>query len=182
MSAFQRSILSTAIGIALTLFVSGCSDRSEAPAPPTSAQREPAQPIAEAPPPKPAEAPKAAASKPAPAAPAEAPEASAAGAAGPGDAKAGQADYQLFCASCHGETGAGDGPVAQALNPKPAHHNDGNYMNPLTDDYIFEVIKFGGGSVGKSTMMAPWGGTLSDQRIRNLVAYIRTLADPPYRP
>jgi len=96
------------------------------------------------------------------------------------DAEAGEADYQIYCASCHGETGAGDGPIAQTLNPKPARHNDGTYMNPLTDDYLFKVIKFGGASVGKSPMMAPMG--LSDQKIHNVIAFIRTLADPPYQP
>ena len=96
------------------------------------------------------------------------------------DAKAGKADYQIYCASCHGETGAGDGPVAQALIPKPARHNDGAYMNPLADDYLFKVIKFGGASVGKSPMMAPLG--LSDQKIHNVIAFIRSLAEPPYQP
>jgi hypothetical protein len=53
-------------------------------------------------------------------------------------------------------------------------------MNPLTDDYLFKVIKFGGASVGKSPMMAPLG--LSDQKIHNVIAFVRTLADPPYQP
>jgi len=36
--------------------------------------------------------------------------------------------------------------------------------------------------VGKSSMMAPLGGSLSDQQIRNVIAFIRSLADPPYQP
>jgi mono/diheme cytochrome c family protein len=28
--------------------------------------------------------------------------------------------------------------------------------------------------------MAGWGGTLKEPQIRNLVAFIRSLADPPY--
>ena len=55
-------------------------------------------------------------------------------------------------------------------------------MNPLTDDYLFKVIKFGGAAVGKSPMMAPVGGLLSDQQIRNVIAFIRSLAKPPYQP
>jgi cytochrome c553 len=31
-------------------------------------------------------------------------------------------------------------------------------------------------------MMAPVGGSLSDQQIRNVIAFIRSLADPPYQP
>ncbi len=168
-TALQRRILSIAVGAALTLFAFGCGDGSDSSTQSATTQREPAQPAAKAP--------------PAPPAPAKAPEAPAgSGAAGPADAKAGKADYQIYCASCHGETGAGDGPVSQTLSPKPARHNDGNYMNPLTDDYLFKVIKFGGASVGKSPMMAPWGGAVSDAQIRNIIAYIRSLADPPYRP
>jgi mono/diheme cytochrome c family protein len=116
-------------------------------------------------------------------APAEKPDAAPAeSVAGEPDAAAGKADYQIFCSSCHGPTGGGDGPVAQALDPKPARHSDGNFMNPLKDDYLFQVIKFGGPSVGKSPMMAPVGGSLSDQQIRNVIAFIRSLADPPYQP
>jgi mono/diheme cytochrome c family protein len=97
-----------------------------------------------------------------------------------GDAKAGQQQYTVFCASCHGAGGNGDGPAAVALNPRPARHTDGDYMNSLTNEHMFKVIELGGGAVGKSPLMAPWGGTLSDQQIWNLVAFVRSLAEPPY--
>ena len=161
MSAIQRTIFSAAVGAALALFAFGCGESSDAPTPPKPAERAPAPP-------------------PAPANTRNTP--SDQSAVVEADAKAGEAAYQIQCASCHGETGAGDGPVAQALNPKPARHDDGAYMNPLTDDYLFKVIKFGGASVGKSPMMAPLGGSLSDQQIRNVLRFIRTLADPPYQP
>jgi len=167
MSAIQRITLSIAIATALALYAAGCGESSEAPAPA---------------PPKPATD---ATAKPAAKAPAPAPQpdtAPADSATVKADVAAGKADYQIFCASCHGPTGGGDGPVAQALDPRPAKHSDGNYMNPLKDDYLFQVIKFGGASVGKSPMMAPLGGSLSDQQIRNVIAFIRTLADPPYQP
>lgn len=172
MRTIERTILATAVGTALALFAFGCGEQSDAPTPPKPAERAPAPPPAKPPAPPPA-----------PPAPAKIPDnPSDPNAALGADAKVGKADYQIYCASCHGETGAGDGPVAQALNPKPARHNDGSYMNPLTDDYLFQVIKFGGASVGKSSMMAPLGGSLSDQQIRNVIAFIRTLADPPYQP
>jgi len=98
------------------------------------------------------------------------------------DAAAGAASYTTFCAACHGVGGDGNTPFAQVLQPPPTKHNDGNYMNTLTDDYLFKIIKKGGMAVGKSPNMAPWGGALSDPQIRNVIAYIRTLADPPYTP
>jgi len=163
MSEIQRTILCAGIGTALALIAFGCGESSDTPAPPKAAEHAPAPPSAE----PPAKAPEA------PSDPDTVVEA---------DAELGKADYQIHCASCHGAAGDGDGPVAQALNPKPARHSDGAYMNPLTDDYLFKVIKFGGASVGKSPMMAPLGGSLSDQQIRNTIAFIRTLADPPYQP
>ena len=54
-------------------------------------------------------------------------------------------------------------------------------MNALSDETLFRVISEGGSAVGKSPLMAPWGGTLSDDDIRDVIAFIRTLADPPYR-
>lgn len=90
--------------------------------------------------------------------------------------------YQLYCASCHGAGGAGDGPVAAGLDPKPAKHDDGSYMNPLTDEYLAKVIKEGGVAVDKSPLMAPWGGTLNDEQVADVIAFIRSLADPPYQP
>jgi len=164
MTTIQQNVLATAVGAALVLFAFGCGEQSETPTPPKPAPAA-AAPAAKAP----AQAPKP--ENPLPP-----------NAVGEVDATAGNADYQTYCASCHGQTGGGDGPVAQALSPKPARHNDGNYMNSLTDDYLFKVIKLGGASVGKSQMMAPWGASLSDQQIRNVIAYIRTLADPPYQP
>jgi mono/diheme cytochrome c family protein len=88
--------------------------------------------------------------------------------------------YALYCASCHGAGGDGDGPVARALDPQPARHSDGTTMNELSDDYLFRVIAEGGAAVGKSPLMAPWAGTLDEAQIRALVAFIRTLARPPY--
>lgn len=96
------------------------------------------------------------------------------------DAAKGAQLYATYCASCHGAAGAGDGPVAGSLNPKPARHDDGAFMNAMSNEQLFAVIKLGGPAVGKSPMMAPWGGTLDDDQIRDVMAFVRSLADPPY--
>jgi mono/diheme cytochrome c family protein len=96
------------------------------------------------------------------------------------DPERGRVLYERNCASCHGQRGAGDGPVGQALVPKPARHNDGEYMNALSNEHVFKVIEQGGGAVGKSALMAPWSGVLSDDQIWDVVAFIRTLAEPAY--
>lgn len=93
---------------------------------------------------------------------------------------AGAATYRTYCAACHGLTGDGDTPFADSLDPPPTAHSNGAYMNTLRDDYLFRLIKEGGAAVGKSPNMAPWGGSLSDAQIWNVIAHIRSLADPPY--
>ncbi len=96
------------------------------------------------------------------------------------DATRGAPLYAQYCASCHGSGGHGDGPAGAALDPHPTDHTDGSYMNTLSNEHLFKVVAEGGASVGKSASMAPWGGVLSEEQIWNLVAYVRTLADPPY--
>ncbi len=92
------------------------------------------------------------------------------------DADAGKVKYQQFCGACHGPTGKGDGPAAASLNPKPRDHSDTKYMKSLSDAQISKIIKMGGSAVGKSPTMPPWGGALSDDDIKNVVAFIRTLS------
>jgi mono/diheme cytochrome c family protein len=138
-----------------TCSVLACSD-SEPPS-------VPAQPSAPAPAPAPPPAPQA------PAPPAET-------ASATPDPARGKVHFDNFCVSCHGPRGEGDGPVGLTLNPRPARLGDRAYMSGKTDDYLFGVIKNGGASVGKSPLMAPWGGSLTDAQIRDVIAYIRSLA------
>lgn len=88
--------------------------------------------------------------------------------------------YEEYCASCHGARGRGDGPAGMALDPRPVSHANGTYMNSLSNEHLFSVIKSGGTAVGKSPLMPPWGGSLSDEQIWDVVAHVRTLAEPAY--
>lgn len=90
-----------------------------------------------------------------------------------GDPAAGKEKFQQICASCHGAKGKGDGVAAAALDPKPRDLSDAAYVSGLTDDHIFKTVKEGGAAVGKSALMPAWGGTLSDEDIKNVIAYIR---------
>jgi len=55
-------------------------------------------------------------------------------------------------------------------------------MNQLSDKFLIEVISKGGSAVGKSSFMPPWGGSFNEKQIRDIIAYLRTIADPPFRP
>jgi mono/diheme cytochrome c family protein len=90
--------------------------------------------------------------------------------------------YTTYCSSCHGESGKGDGAAGASLPVKPADHTNGAAMNQLSDSFLVEIISKGGGAAGKSTFMPAWGGALNDKQIRDIVAYIRSIAVPPYNP
>lgn len=98
-----------------------------------------------------------------------------------GDATAGKTLFDVNCMSCHGPTGAGDGPVGVALQPPPrnftvadfAFDTDGDGAKG-TDTDLKNVITKGAMAYGGSPLMAPWP-MLSEADIDNLVAFIRTL-------
>jgi mono/diheme cytochrome c family protein len=98
---------------------------------------------------------------------------------GAGNVEAGGKLYQTRCAPCHGSDGKAATPTAQALNPKPRDHTDGAYMNQLSNEHLAKVIKNGGPAVGKSPIMPPHTD-LNDQQIEDVVAFVRSLAVPPY--
>lgn len=88
--------------------------------------------------------------------------------------------YQQRCSMCHGTDGKGNTPTAQALNPKPRDHTDGAYMNALSNEHLSKVVAKGGAAVGKSPLMPPQTD-LNDQQIQDLIAFVRSLAVPPYQ-
>lgn len=97
-----------------------------------------------------------------------------------GNVEAGNQLYQQRCAPCHGPDGKAATPTAQALNPKPRDHTDGAYMNQLSQEHLFKVIKQGGTAVGKSPIMPPQAD-LSDKQLQDIIAFVRSLAVPPYK-
>jgi high-affinity iron transporter len=89
--------------------------------------------------------------------------------------------YAAYCSSCHGDTGKGDGPAARSLPAKPADHTSGATMNKLSDKFLIDIISKGGTAVGKSAFMPGWGGQLQEKQLLDLVAYVRSIANPSYK-
>src|SRR5688500_13790403 len=83
--------------------------------------------------------------------------------------------YASYCASCHGDTGKGDGVAAGSLPVKPKDHTNGAVMNQMTDQSLADVISKGGGPTGKSSFMPAWGASVNEKQVRDIVAYIRSL-------
>ncbi len=61
--------------------------------------------------------------------------------------------FKTVCATCHGESGMGNGPAAASLNPKPRNYTDKTWQASVTDDQIKNTILMGGAAVGKSPAM-----------------------------
>ena len=94
------------------------------------------------------------------------------------DLAAGRKIFEEVCAACHGPTGRADptNPTVQALDPKPADLSDPlfNSREPAEDWEI--VVTHGGPALGLSAAMPAQQGALSEEDIRNVVAYAKTLA------
>ena len=89
------------------------------------------------------------------------------------DAGRGAKVYKEYCVQCHGPQGKGDGPGAKGLDQKSAVHAE----LPLSDypkDYLYNLIYFGGKSVGKSPNMPDWGRTIPTQSLADVIAYVRS--------
>lgn len=96
--------------------------------------------------------------------------------------------YSQYCASCHGATGVGDGPVAPVLKTRPADlttlakRHDGVFPA----QYVEDVLRFGKAPAAHGTSDMPtWGPIFQwldgkqkntvEQRIKNLSKYLATL-------
>ena len=90
-----------------------------------------------------------------------------------GDSAKGAEVYKSYCATCHGDTGKGDGVAAAALDPKPRDLSNADYVSGLTDAHIKKIVTEGGPSVGMSATMPAWGGIIPEADIDNIIAYVR---------
>jgi mono/diheme cytochrome c family protein len=102
---------------------------------------------------------------------------------------AGSGDYQVYCVSCHGAEGRGDGMIAKSLKKRPAdlttiaERNGGVFP----DDKVFKAIDGRQSDNSHSaTDMPAWGEVLAKSsgsvgaenaaaRIETLVKYVREL-------
>src|SRR4029077_16355269 len=80
--------------------------------------------------------------------------------------------YLGLCASCHGEDGRGSWRATLFLI-RPGDLAGAARIAGHTDQYLADIIKNGGAPIGRPGMPA-FGGALSDDDIRALVAYLRT--------
>jgi len=83
----------------------------------------------------------------------------------------GKALFAAACASCHGDTGAGNGPAAGALAPSPTNF----HLKKPTAERAWEVLENG----VPGTAMPPWKDQLSEDERHALVEFVRSLYGTP---
>jgi cbb3-type cytochrome c oxidase subunit III len=83
-----------------------------------------------------------------------------------------------YCAMCHGPSGAGDGPLARALQGQGVvvlRLDDGARLQALGFDGVRRVVSEGGGHTGRSNMMPAWSEQLAPALIDSIATYVLTL-------
>lgn len=76
--------------------------------------------------------------------------------------------FTLYCSSCHGETGYGDGAAGGALGQKPANFHD-TLIKAQSDGSLYWKMSNGRGN------MPPFQDVFTAEQRWQLVAYIRHL-------
>ncbi len=89
-------------------------------------------------------------------------------AAGGSDLARGKSVYMDVCKTCHGVDGRGAGTMK--LNPPAADLTSAKVQEKL-DAGLFKSVHEG----RKNTAMGAWKYALSDDEIRDVIAYVRTL-------
>lgn len=86
----------------------------------------------------------------------------------PGDPVAGLSSYSVACSSCHGPDGIGteQGPPLVDRIYRPGHHSDDVFLLAVRRGVAQHHWNFGD---------MPRVDTVSDDDVRNIVAYIRSL-------
>ncbi len=102
-----------------------------------------------------------------------------------GSLATGKKVYEEICFACHGLKGDGKGPSWFNTKPSPQVFINSVYMSRLTDEYIFNVVKYGKLRVLKreipdkkfeSLAMPSFGAVLEDDQIRELIKFERAFS------
>ncbi len=94
--------------------------------------------------------------------------------------EAGKKVYERWCLPCHGVKGAGDGPAADVMDPRPRDFTRGLFklrttqFNELpTDEDLFRTISRGIPGSG----MPSWKRVLSEDERLQVIAYVKTFSE-----
>ena len=91
-----------------------------------------------------------------------------------GDLERGAAVFRKSCALCHGPEGKGDGRIKS--DPPPRDLTDPKALRTASDWELYQVIVEGGQVLGLAPKMLPWKDMLDERELRDVAAYVRSLA------
>lgn len=86
-------------------------------------------------------------------------------------------NFDWYCAQCHDVDGGGDGinSKVEELPVGPMALNKAKEMEKFSDAQIIKTITHGGPVNNLESLMPTWGLRLSEQEIKELVVYVRSL-------
>jgi mono/diheme cytochrome c family protein len=88
----------------------------------------------------------------------------------------------VYCARCHDPESTPERVSNHDNLTAKAHaFSEGAVLNAMSDADLTSIISHGGPALNRSPEMPPYGYTLSKSDISALMAYIRAVADPPFR-
>jgi cytochrome c len=90
----------------------------------------------------------------------------------PENISAGEELYNMYCFSCHGDTGYGDGPAGGSMGIRPANFHDQRFIKQK-DGAIFWKLTNGNGN------MPPYKEILSEKERWQMITYLRELGKQP---
>jgi mono/diheme cytochrome c family protein len=89
--------------------------------------------------------------------------------------------FAAYCITCHGTSGAGDGPMAATIEPKPRNFQAGDFKFDTdgdgktgTEKDLTNVIQNGAARYGGSPLMTPFS-TFSAPQIQALARHVQSL-------
>ena len=88
-----------------------------------------------------------------------------------GNTRRGRIIFKNACAACHEKNGRGGGLLAQLIEIDMLDFTRSERMRARSDKQLVETIK-----EGKGDFMPPWEGTLNEDEIIDVAAYVRLLA------
>ncbi len=88
-----------------------------------------------------------------------------------GNTRRGRIIFKNACIACHDKNGTGKGRLAQLIQIEMVDFSQPDSMQKLSDSQLIRTIR-----EGKGVFMPSWAGTLSDDEIVDVAAYVRLLA------
>lgn len=86
--------------------------------------------------------------------------------------------FYQHCVWCHADATPAGPSNRSNVQPEPPLLNDQAALSQKNDAALEQMIAMGGSALGKSAMMPAYGSALTQNDIRDLVAYMRKIASP----